>query len=76
MKHHLSVLTIQQSLNGIFSKKSPTEISKNLHASSRHCLLSESEITLNVSVFKTYFIAEVNDEKDDFLQYFKKTLSI
>ena len=28
--------------------------------SSRHCLLSESEITSGVYVFKTYFIAEVN----------------
>ena len=42
-------------------KKGSTGISKNLHASSKHSLLLESE-KKPVSVFKTYFIAEVNNE--------------
>ena len=46
-----------------FLKKQSTEISKSLHASSKHTLHSESgKKTSGVTLFKTYSIAEVNGE--------------
>ena len=46
-----------------FSKRARKGNSKDLHHRSRHSLLSESEKTLVVSVYKTYFIAEVNGDR-------------